>query len=469
MQLDSTIVGISTASGLGAIAIVRLSGARALEIALALSHRAALTPRHATLSYVYDSASKPIDQTILLYFKAPQSYSGEDICEIHCHGGAVCARLVVERTLELGAVCARSGEFTKRAFLNGRIDLAQAQAVAGLINAQSASAAQILVRQLQGEVSVFVEQVRERLIELLAYSEANIDYSEDLDEDTSLAMSQKIESLHHFLQVVQRDSVHRAGAIEGFRLCIVGKPNVGKSSLLNALVAFDRAIISPLAGTTRDTIEESLYIHGTLVRLIDTAGIRHSEDNIEQIGIERSIAAMESSNIIIALFDSSRALDSEDYAILEILKAQENAYVLIVLNKSDMPSALDLQSRALLTQTLHTLPRQISPKLLEISSKCGKDEEFAHLSPHKVFDAIAKVLENEQQSDALILSSNYQLTQIQSTLDALTQASQKLQSGELELFSYHINEAISAISAISKPYEYTQMLDAMFGSFCLGK
>lgn len=469
MQLDSTIVGISTASGLGAIAIVRLSGARALEIALALSHRAALTPRHATLSYVYDSASKPIDQTILLYFKAPQSYSGEDICEIHCHGGAVCARLVVERTLELGAVCARSGEFTKRAFLNGRIDLAQAQAVAGLINAQSASAAQILVRQLQGEVSVFVEQVRERLIELLAYSEANIDYSEDLDEDTSLAMSQKIESLHHFLQVVQRDSVHRAGAIEGFRLCIVGKPNVGKSSLLNALVAFDRAIISPLAGTTRDTIEESLYIHGTLVRLIDTAGIRHSEDNIEQIGIERSIAAMESSNIIIALFDSSRALDSEDYAILEILKAQENAYVLIVLNKSDMPSALDLQSRALLTQTLHTLPRQISPKLLEISSKCGKDEEFAHLNPHKVFDAIAKVLENEQQSDALILSSNYQLTQIQSTLDALTQARQKLQSGELELFSYHINEAISAISAISKPYEYTQMLDAMFGSFCLGK
>lgn len=469
MQLDSTIVGISTASGLGAIAIVRLSGARALEITLALSHRAALTPRHATLSYVYDSASKPIDQTILLYFKAPQSYSGEDICEIHCHGGAVCARLVVERTLELGAVCARSGEFTKRAFLNGRIDLAQAQAIAGLINAQSASAAQVLVRQLQGEVSVFVEQVRERLIELLAYSEANIDYSEDLDEDTSLAMSQKIESLHHFLQVVQRDSVHRAGAIEGFRLCIVGKPNVGKSSLLNALVAFDRAIISPLAGTTRDTIEESLYIHGTLVRLIDTAGIRHSEDNIEQIGIERSIAAMESSNIIIALFDSSRALDSEDYAILEILKAQENAYVLIVLNKSDMPSALDLQSRALLTQTLHTLPRQISPKLLEISSKCGKDEEFAHLSPHKVFDAIAKVLENEQQSDALILSSNYQLTQIQSTLDALTQASQKLQSGELELFSYHINEAISAISAISKPYEYTQMLDAMFGSFCLGK
>ena len=230
-------------------------------------------------------------------------------------------------------------------------------------------------------------------------------------------------------------------------------------------MAFDRAIISPLAGTTRDTIEESLYIHGTLVRLIDTAGIRHSEDNIEQIGIERSIAAMESSNIIIALFDSSRALDSEDYAILEILKAQENAYVLIVLNKSDMPSALDLQSRALLTQTLHTLPRQISHKLLEISSKCGKDEEFAHLSPHK----IAKVLENEQQSDALILSSNYQLTQIQSTLDALTQASQKLQSGELELFSYHINEAISAISAISKPYEYTQMLDAMFGSFCLGK
>lgn len=468
MQLDSTIVGISTASGLGAIAIVRLSGARALEIALALSHRTALAPRHATLSYVYDGSAKPIDQAILLYFKAPRSYSGEDICEIHCHGGAVCARLVVERALELGAVCARSGEFTKRAFLNGRIDLAQAQAIAGLINAQSASSAQILVRQLQGEVSAFVEQVRERLIELLAYSEANIDYSEDLDEDTTLAMSTKLESLRHTLQVVQRDSTHRAGAIEGFRLCIVGKPNVGKSSLLNALVAFDRAIISPLAGTTRDTIEESLYIHGTLVRLIDTAGIRHSEDSIEQRGIERSIAAMESSNIIIALFDSSRALDSEDYAILDRLKAQ-GAHTLIVLNKSDMPSALDSQSRALLMRTLHALPHQASPSLLEISSKCGKDEAFAHLSPHKVLDAIAKVLEGTQQGDALLLSSGYQLTQINATLDALLQAAQKLQSGELELFSYHINEAIAAISAISKPYEYTQMLDAMFGSFCLGK
>lgn len=469
MRLDSTIVGISTASGLGAIAIVRLSGSRALEITLTLSKRSNLTPRYATLSYVYDTASKPIDQAILLYFKAPRSYSGEDICEIHCHGGAVCARLVVERALELGAVCARGGEFTKRAFLNGRIDLTQAQAIAGLINAQSASAAQILVRQLQGEVSAFVEQVRERLIELLAYSEANIDYSEDLDEDTTLVMSHKIESVRHMLQVVQRDSAHRAGAIEGFRLCIVGKPNVGKSSLLNALVAFDRAIISPIAGTTRDTIEENLYIHGTLVRLIDTAGIHKSDDDIEQIGIERSLAAMEQSNIIIALFDASSALDSEDYAMLEILKAQKDAWVLIVLNKSDIPSGLDSQARALLMQTLHALARQASPEPLEISSKYGKDEAFAHLSPHKVLDTIATLLQSEQQSDALVLSSHYQLTQIQSTLDALAQATQKLQSGELELFSYHINEAIAAISAISKPYEYTQMLDAMFGTFCLGK
>ena len=469
MQLDSTIVGISTASGLGAIAIVRLSGVRALEITLTLSQRSTLTPRHATLSYVYNNSSKPIDQVILLYFKAPHSYSGEDICEIHCHGGAVCARLVVERALELGAVCARSGEFTKRAFLNGRIDLAQAQAIAELINAQSASAAQILVRQLQGEVSAFVEQVRERLIELLAYSEANIDYSEDLDEDTTLAMDQRIESLHHLLEVVRRDSMHRVGVIEGFRLCIVGKPNVGKSSLLNALVAFDRAIISPVAGTTRDTIEESLYVHGTLVCLIDTAGIRHSEDHIEQIGIERSLAAMESSNIIIALFDSSRALDSEDYAILEILEAKRDAWVLIVLNKSDMPSALSAHDRAVLKRCFDGLERKASVEILEISSKCGKDKAFAHLSPHKILDAIAQILEHTEQDDALILSSSYQITQIETTLEALTQARDKLQSGELELFSYHINEAISAISAISKPYEYGEMLDAMFGTFCLGK
>lgn len=469
MQLDSTIVGISTASGVGAIAIVRLSGARALEITLTLSKRTTLIPRHATLSYVYDNASNPIDQAILLYFQAPKSYSGEDICEIHCHGGAVCARLVIERALELGAVCARSGEFTKRAFLNGRIDLAQAQAIAGIINAQSASATQILVRQLQGEVSTFVHKVRDQLIELLAYSEANIDYSEDLDEDTSLAMQQKLQVLSHTLQVVYQDSIHRVGLVEGFRLCIVGKPNVGKSSLLNALLAFDRAIISPIAGTTRDTIEESLYIHGTLVRLIDTAGIHHSDDAIEQIGIERSVAAMEQSNIIIALFDASRALDSEDYAILEMLQAQKEAQVLMVLNKCDMLKALDTQSQALLAQTLHALPHQASSEVIEISSKCGKDEAFTHLNPHKILDAIGHVLDNEQKHDALVLSSSYQIAQITDTIDALNQAALKLESGELELFSFHINECIKAISAISRPYEYTQMLDAMFGAFCLGK
>ncbi|RDU53685.1 tRNA uridine-5-carboxymethylaminomethyl(34) synthesis GTPase MnmE [Helicobacter sp. MIT 00-7814] len=468
-QTPSTIVGISTPLGVGAICIVRLSGEKALDFTLSLSKRKSLAPRHATLSAIYNDKGAMLDEAILLYFKAPHSYSGEDICEIHCHGGAVIARAVVDSLLALGAKPASAGEFSKRAFLNGRLDLAQVQAVAGLINSQSVGANEILLRQLRGELSNFVHECRDKLIELLAYSEANIDYSEEMDSDTSDAMRQKLENLAHKLRVLYEDSLHRQGMIEGFKICIVGKPNVGKSSLLNALLAYDRAITSPIAGTTRDSIEESLHIAGNIVRLIDTAGIRDCGDTIERIGIERAKKSLEQANLILALFDSSRALDSEDFALFDLLKNNpNNAHILLVLNKADMPCALDSKDFLYIEDFLRA-PYALCKKPLSISTTHGKMQEFSELNPQQIFKVLEDFFATQEYQGDFLLTSKFQLECVQNALSALNLARQKLESSELELFSFHINECIACLSAITHPFEHSELLDKLFSTFCLGK
>ena len=337
-QNNSTITAISTPLGGGAVGIVRMSGSKSLEIIKTLSKKSDFTPRYATLTTLYDRDSELLDEVIVIYFKAPYSYTREDVIEIQCHGGNMMVRRILEEVLHLGARLAENGEFTKRAFLNGRLDLSQAQAVAKLIEAKSIQAQKTLLKQLKGELSVFVEGARESLYEVLAYSEVMIDYSEeDIPEDTLSLLFAKIDVLYERFEKILLHSKARVGIFEGFSLCIVGKPNVGKSSLLNALLLYDRAIISNIAGTTRDTIEEILNIGSTQVRLIDTAGIRESEDEIESIGIARSKEAMEKSDIVLAVFDSSREFDEEDKKIIELLGEQGEKKIITIFNKSDLP------------------------------------------------------------------------------------------------------------------------------------
>lgn len=463
---DYTIVGISTPVGVGAICIVRLSGKDALDITLKLAHRDSLTPRYATLSMVYDSQGKVIDEAILLYFKAPHSFNGEDICEIHCHGGVVCARMVVSSAITLGARIASNGEFSKRAFLNGKLDLAQVQAIASLINSQSAVANESLIHQMRGSLSVFVKNMRENLIEILAYSEANIDYSDDLDGDYTSVMQEKLQSIMHTLQHIYNQSKQREGFFEGLKLCIVGKPNVGKSSLLNALLGFERAIVSPLAGTTRDSVQDSLNIGGNIITLIDTAGIRQSLDNIEQIGIQRSLQALEQSNLALALFDSSKPLDSEDYKILEIL-TQKKQNILFVCNKCDLPCGLSAKDWEFLQACLEKISNKITPNILSISTK--QDCTQNNNQVQKIIDCLAQFLESQSSVDFPLLSATYQIDKVRSVLDALQNAETTLQNGELEIFSFHINEALSALGDITHPFEYGELLDSLFSHFCLGK
>ena len=441
-----TIAAIATAHGIGSIAIIRLSGGDALEIAKKITKKENLTPRYATLSTLYNTNNEPIDEAIVLYFKAPYSFTAEDVVEFQVHGGDIVAQLVLQEVLALGARLANPGEFSKRAFLNGRIDLSEAEAIAKLIEAKSEDAAKVLVRQLKGELREFVEKTRQEIIYLLAYSEVNIDYAEeDLPEDIQEQMQQKLGSLVEMLERTLQASKSRAGLMQGFRVAIVGKPNVGKSSLLNQLLNYERAIVSEIAGTTRDTIEEQLRVGSHLIRMVDTAGIREAGDTIEKIGIQKSLEAIEQSDIVLALFDGSREFDSEDEVILSLVQEyKEEKKIVFIKNKIDLKEQLKADI----------------PFDLELNTKEGVERLIAYLE---------KILDSFNQSDEVLLISARQIDAIEKTIYAISESLSPLEFGELEIFSFWLKEAMMALESITKEHDNEEVLDAMFGSFCLGK
>ena len=336
--MSETIAAIATAHGIGGICIVRISGEEALSIALSLSHRSSLRPRYATLVNLFDASGEAFGEAILIYFKAPHSFTGEDVVEVQTHGGFTASSLALDAVLALGAHIANPGEFSKRAFLNGKMDLSKAEAISDLINSRSQSAAKILARNLRGELADFVANLRAALVKTLAFVEVCIDYAEDdlpsdVLQNSQEMLSQNIASL----EKITRISRSRRGLIEGFKVAIVGKPNVGKSSILNSMLSFSRAIVSDEAGTTRDLIEESLQIGTHLIRIVDTAGIRHSSSKLESIGISYSLRAASEADVILAVFDASREWDAEDMQILKILREQKEKKIIYVLNKCDLP------------------------------------------------------------------------------------------------------------------------------------
>ncbi len=448
-MLDDTIVAIATANGIGSISIVRLSGSNSLKIALQISKRTSLTPRYATLSKLYDFSDELIDESLLIYFKNPYSFTGEDIVEFQCHGGITISALVLEACIKNGARLANPGEFSKRAFLNGKIDLTQAQAISKMIEAKSEDAVKLLARQLKGELKEFIEDIRKDLLFMLAYTEVNIDYAEeDLPSDIFEQINQKLVKISKNLTNTLEASKQREGLIDGFKVAIIGKPNVGKSSLLNKLLNFNRAIVSDIAGTTRDTIEESIKIGTHIIKIIDTAGIRQTNEAIEKIGIEKSIQAVNEADLIIALFDGSRKFDNEDNQILELLKNNDKEQI-IVITKDDLE--VKLENSHLLTFNSELL--KLNTKK-EIRPLIGKIENILN--------------QNTLSSDIMLISKN-QVDEVAQTLYNINQANKPLQTGELEFFAHHINEALQHISNITRPYEHDQMLDIMFGEFCLGK
>lgn len=441
MTSSDTIAAIATANGLGAICIIRISGPRALEFAKTLCDKN-LKPRYATLVNLTKSDKSFIDEAIAIYFKAPFSFTGEDVVELQIHGGSVLGEIVLAELVKLGARLAQPGEFSKRAFLNGKISLDKAENIQALILAKSEGAAKILARSLRGELGDFVLALRTELVRTLAYCETAIDYADDdlpLDifNKTQDMLEQNIKKLDEIVKI----SLSRKGLIDGFRVAIIGKPNVGKSSLLNALLKYERAITSDEAGTTRDSIEESLQVGSHLIKIIDTAGIREGAGDIESKGIAISKNAASQADIIMAVFDGSSLSDLADKEILKIC-ANAKAKCFYILNKSDLDFKFDLN---------------LNPAI-----KTSRNDT------NELLNALNEYL-NSQDTSSLMLSSTRQIQLCQKASQALKNAKSLLSSGDLELFAFELNLAITSLASISHPFERSEILDEMFLNFCLGK
>ena len=300
---------------------------------------------------------------------------------------------------------------------------------------------------MKGSLKTFIEEVRDEIIHILAFSEVSIDYAEeDLPEDLVLQIRAKLEELYKLLNKTLQASKSREGLMQGFKVAIVGKPNVGKSSLLNALLNFDRAIVSDIAGTTRDTIEEQVKIGTHLIKMVDTAGIREANDEIERIGIQRSLEAIQESDIVLALFDSSREADAEDIEIAKLLAdAKESKEIIVIKNKIDLEQKFSLESVAF---------------DLALNSK---DDVTA------LIEKLENIMDRSNSSDEMMLISSRQINAGEETMKNIQESFFPLDDQELEIFSFHLNEAIKEMASITRPFENDEMLDKMFGSFCLGK
>ena len=453
-----TIAAIATPAGPGAIGILRLSGPQAAEIAAAvfrpLGKRGLLERPARTLVYgdLLDREGEVIDRVLCTYSRGPASYTGEDTAELHCHGSPMVLTLGLEALFAQGARQAGPGEFTQRAFLSGRMDLAQAEAVADLLDAQSREGARHAAGQLSGALSRRIQAVYSALVDVMAHFHAVLDYpDEDVDPFTpdqrSGDLSAQEGALERLLATYQRG--RRLN--QGLRCALVGKPNAGKSSLLNALAGYERAIVTDIPGTTRDTVEESLELGGLPLRLIDTAGLRESDDPIERLGVERSRAAMEEAELILVLVDRSQAVTEEDWALLE--RARALAPTILVLTKGDLPAA---RAPFVNVETL--------PEMVTVSAKTGEGlEDLSHavaeLFPRDTGCAYGELLTNARQAQAA-----------QRALDSVRRARQALLAGVTpDALLTDVEEALEALGELTGQSVREDVTARIFQRFCVGK
>jgi len=461
MTTIDTIAAISTPRGEGGISIVRLTGPLAIPIAQRIfrSPSPSSLRKIKTHTIVYGHILDPktsqiIDEVLLTVMKAPRTYTREDIVEINCHGGAACVQKVLELTLLAGARLAEPGEFTKRAFLNGRIDLAQAESVADIIRAKTDLTRQVAMNQLQGTMSKTVNRLRDLLIDILAEVEASIDFpEEDLDFGGSIELSKRTRTvliqLEELLQTAEDGKILR----EGLSLAIVGKPNVGKSSLLNALLQEDRAIVTEIPGTTRDTIEEYANIRGIPIKLIDTAGIRETSDTVEYAGVKRSKEWLERSDLLLVMLDASEPLTEDDRKLLELTKDKKS---ITVLNKIDLTELLDIEQIQKLTP---------DKPIVETSMLTGQGLEDLKTS---ILDSVihgesispdSAIITNVRHRDALRKAK----IDIEHALSSLNAAMPP------ELVAVDLRGALDNLGLIVGETTTDDILDRIFSQFCIGK
>lgn len=404
-----TISAIATANGMAGVGIVRLSGATAIEVAdkifTAANHKKLcdVDDRKIIFGHVKNFDGEIVDEAIILIMRAPKSYTKENVVEIQCHGGFEVLREILNLTFRAGARPAERGEFTKRAFLNGRIDLSQAQAVLDVIQAKTSAALNVAQNRLSGKTSKKIRDIRAKILNVLAHIDALIDFPEDEIDDVILeeidaTISAQIDELKKFLANQRQGKILR----EGLSTAIIGKPNVGKSSLLNFLTDSERAIVTEIPGTTRDSIEEFINVDGIPLKIIDTAGIRNSSDVVEKIGIDRAREVAANAELVLALFDSSRPLTDEDEEIFKLLKPESS---IILLTKSDLPaSTFNLQASSLKIST--KTGEGIDELLAAISKKVGAiDYESNFVRDEREADILRRAVKNLESARETIKSN----------------------------------------------------------------
>lgn len=454
MYILDTIAAIATPPGMGGVGIIRISGEQALALGAKLftpKGKAAFSPGRMYYGDFTDQKGKHIDTGLFVWFKSPRSFTGEDIVEFHCHGGIVVLQTMLRALLDQGIRHAEPGEFSKRAFLNGRIDLAQAESISDLISASSDKAAEIARSHFRGRLSAAIEEIREQVISVLAWIEAEIDYPEaELDsfgrDKAAATLAQQITVLEGLQSTYQEGKIYRDGVVT----VILGSPNVGKSSLLNILAGEERAIVTDIPGTTRDVLEVPVTIRGIPLRLADTAGIRESGDLIEKIGIERARKLAAQADLILLILDTSRPLSEEDQLLLENV-SRDN--VIVVLNKTDLPAVIDVEEISA-KGFLHV--RQISA-LQEQGIEALKDD-IENMFISGKFSPDATFISNQRHYQALVTAAGL-LHQVAANWDTLP----------LDLLALDLRQAWQTLGEITGSVWTENLLDSIFQRFCLGK
>lgn len=458
VDMGKTISAISTAIGESGIGIVRMSGERAIEIGNEIFRSVSSEKiekkdnRIMKYGYIVDK-DKIIDEVLICFMFAPNTYTKEDMVEIYTHGGSISVKKVFDLTLKKGCDPAERGEFTKRAFLNGRIDLSQAEAVMDLVSAKGEKGYYASLNQLEGKLTKKVKQIREILLEVLAYIEVSINFSEDgqelLSNDEILAkLALAVKELKKLKDTVNKGKILR----EGISVSILGKPNVGKSSLLNYLLDENRAIVTDIPGTTRDVIQECINLNGIVLKINDTAGIRNASNEVEKIGVMKSLEIAEKSDLILAMFDSSKELDEEDLKILSIVKDKK---IIVILNKTDLKQKT----------TKNLLKSHLNAPIIEISVKESKGiDELENLIERMFYEG------DISYTDDVIITNIRHENIIEKSLSLLENAMKDIENQiPIDCFEVDIKQSWQIMGEITGELIEDEIIDKIFRDFCIGK
>ncbi|AIY87994.1 tRNA modification GTPase TrmE [Thermotoga sp. TBGT1765] len=448
-----TIVAVATPPGKGAIAILRLSGPDSWKIVQKhLRTRSKIVPRKAIHGWIHENG-EDVDEVVVVFYKSPKSYTGEDMVEVMCHGGPLVVKKLLDLFLKSGARMAEPGEFTKRAFLNGKMDLTSAEAVRDLIEAKSETSLKLSLRNLKGGLKDFVESLRRELIEVLAEIRVELDYPDEIETNTGEVVT-RLERIKEKLTEELKKADAGILLNRGLRMVIAGKPNVGKSTLLNRLLNEDRAIVTDIPGTTRDVISEEIVIRGILFRIVDTAGVRsETNDLVERLGIERTLQEIEKADIVLFVLDASSPLDEEDRKILERIK---NKRYLVVINKVDVVEKINEE---------------------EIKNKLGTDRHMVKISAlkgeglEKLEESIYRETQEifERGSDSLITNLR-QKQLLENVKGHLEDAIKSLKEGmPVDMASIDLERALNLLDEVTGRSFREDLLDTIFSNFCVGK